>query len=152
MGSAAKEAPSKNGVDNALPPQFESFNKTNAIGRMGGEERSTIHFARTGRMAFSKKLAALLKLKTGAGVAFHFDATSETWYVERDDKDGFVIREDAKGELAFNSSVLYRKVMACFPNDEEAGRVMVNEEPERIGHRLLYIMLPASLRPTRKRS
>lgn len=135
----------------ALPPQFKSFNKINATGARGnGDSRPILTSSATGNFRLNNNLVELLKLKSGAGVAFHFDDSREEWYMERDDKDGFVLRDEKEGCLQFNSTLLLHQLQKQFKDDMTHGRMAIATEPTRIVHRLLYPVLTSSLHQTRK--
>jgi hypothetical protein len=145
-------APEKNGAATAaLPPQFETFNKQNATGRIGSASTPSITISGSGNFRISAALATQLKVKAGGGIAFHFDGTQESWYVERDDKDGFVLRDDKTGALQFNSSTLYHKLHGSLNTDAKAGRMAVSEEVTRVGHRLFYQVITGSLKAGKQR-
>lgn len=153
MSTATKEAPSKNGAGAAaLPPQFKSYTRANAVGRGDDPGQPSLSVGSNGAWRCNRALAAQLGLKAGAGLAFHFDGTKEQWYLERDDKNGLVLRADAKGDLTTNSASLRREMSKQFPNDATTGRMLVSNAPERLSGRLLYAIITTGLVTGRKRS
>lgn len=146
MATKTLTKPEQNGT--TLPPQFQSFNKENSLGHRAAALECSITLSGSGNVRLSNKLSETLRVKNGAGVAFHYDTSEEAWYIERDDVHGFTLRVDKKGQLQFNSSVLHKRITEGL--DLTSGRMKVSEEPLRISTQLLYPVLTSSLKGVRK--
>jgi len=146
MATKTLTKPEQNGT--TLPPQFQSFNKHNAVGHSAAATECTLTLSGSGNFRLSGKLSETMKLKSGTGLAFHFDTTKEEWYLERDDVNGFTLREDKKGQLQFNSSLLHKRMTDGL--EVTSGRMKVMDEPMRLSTQLLYPVITASLKGVRK--
>lgn len=132
---------------------LERFDRTNTIGGTRSERPPAITMNKTGNFRLNKALVDMMKLKSGAGIAFHQDKVeSADWYVERDDKNGFVLREGKNGALQFNTTPLFHKLTACVDGAEDGGTMLVSTEVVRNGTMLLYSLITSSLAVRKRKS
>lgn len=133
-------------------PQFKRFDRNNLVAMRGRGSRPCVAMSAHGNFCFSKKLSELMHLRAGAAVVFLYDETQDQWYIQRDDKNGLVLREGKEGSFQFNSSSLRKEVVDTIPKTVEAGgNIPVAEEPVKFGGITMWVLLTSGIELGRKR-
>lgn len=96
-------------------------------------KQPTVTLRKKGVCNINSALAELMKLKTGGSVALFQDENEpDNWYIAKDSKDGFAVRQSYDKQstsVMFNASGAVKQIFEHFNYEETSARCVVGKEP-----------------------
>lgn len=113
---------------------MKKYDKTNSYGKK--EQRTEITLTNAGVIRISALLQEIMKIRKGNGIAFLHDEDSEEWYLIRDDKDGFELRNETGNRaktLVVNALLVTKELIRSSGKDYPSGVIPVSAAEVRGG-------------------